>query len=205
MIRQYRATLLLAVLFACAGSALGAEYVGDGQLIDHGWHRLTNRYEVILGKLHIGRGGEQKSFHFSGLPHREFVLGLRLNEENCKLQHAETLVSFTVRNERGELVLHQERSLRDLVWETTVGSECAEPFGYVQGSTVASQGTDAKACERHTSTLDGARGTYFVARKKGSYQVSIDVRSAPGSAISDSLVLVVLQDDGVPPSDGNCS
>ena len=200
MTQVFRTTFLVAVLFALVANASEVSYVGDGQFIDHGRHRLTKRYEVILGKVSIG-SGDHKGFQFRGLPHREFILGLRLNEATCKLQQAGTVISFTVRNERGAVVLHEERPLRDLVWQTTFGSECSEPFGYVRGSDVASKGSGASTCEGAPSTgcVDRGHGTYFVARKECAYQVSVDVHPAADSVASNSFALVVLQDNGAPP------
>jgi hypothetical protein len=115
MIAAYRAVFSVAGLFFAVNvCAVGEPYTGDGQFIDHGSHRLTNRYEVILGTVNVGSGGK-KDFRFRGLPHREFILGLRLGEANCKLEQSAIAVTFTVRNERGEVVIHEERLLRDLV------------------------------------------------------------------------------------------
>jgi hypothetical protein len=106
MIAACRAALIVAVL--CIGTAYPdtVSYIGDGQLIDHGWHRLTNRYEVVLGAINIGNG-DHKDFRFRGLPHREFILGLRLEATNCKLMQSGATVSFTVLNERGESVINE--------------------------------------------------------------------------------------------------
>jgi hypothetical protein len=202
---QYRAVLLIALM--CVGPAYpaGVSYVGDGRLIDHGKHRLTNRYEVILGTVDIGSGG-RKAFKFRGLPHREFVLGLRLSPANCGLEQSAATISFAVANERGETVIHEERPLHDLVWQRTLGNECDAPFGYIRGS-AANQGASKSNCSNAASGsgTDQGRGTYFVARTDAAYEVTVIVSPPTDRAAVTEPALVVLQDNGAPPPPANCN
>lgn len=195
MITTYRAALIVAVLCISAAYPANVAYVGDGQLIDHGKHHLTNRYEVVLGAVNIGNTEE---FQFRGLPHREFILGLRLDAANCKLMQSAATVSFTVRNERGVSVINEQRSLRDLVWQTTLGRECQLPFGYVRSSVGAARGESDCASSSANAKADQVRGTYFVARREGAYQVQIATQTPDGMTVTGTAA-VVLQDNGVPP------
>ncbi len=200
MIVGCRVALLVALFFAGSAYPAGTSYVGDGQLIDHGRHRLINRYEVILGTVSIG-GEDRKEYRFRGLPHREFVLGLRLDQPSCALRQSAAMVSFTVSNERGESVVHEERLLRDLVWQTLLGTECRAPFGYVRGSAAATLAGKRDCAE----SPDQGRGTYFVARTEGAYQVSIVVRTPKDSTDAGRVATVALRDNGVPPPVSSCN
>jgi hypothetical protein len=96
-------------------------------------------------------------------------------------------------------VIYQERRLRDLAWQYVATRECQSPFGYVQSSAQTKNDVEA-TCESLTAGPDHGYGTYFVARTKAEYQVTVIARPSTEGASANGTALIVLQDNG-PPAD----
>jgi hypothetical protein len=192
------ALVALGVLATKSACYAASQYDGDGKLVDYGSHRLTKRYELVLGTVELGRT-QELHFRMAKLPLREFVAGIRLDPRTCSAMKSNSLVAIAITNEKGDVVIREERPLNEFTWETGLGSECKSPFGYIRGRSKETPVGNGDVCNQPVITgADSGRGSYFSPRTGGSYAVTI--RVSPGSLElpSNSTAQVVLQDNGAP-------
>lgn len=190
-------------MIALAVTAIGCEsspkYQGDGSLLDRGPLNYAHRYEVTLGAVDLSKAG-QFTFRASGLPKRQFAVGLRVNDATCAALRSDALVTLTVKNERGEVVIHETAPLASLTWTQLLDKPCQPAFGYFQGRHTERRMPNGDTCAQPIMTgADGGTGSYFNPRDSGSYQITLDLTSSSPSLPTAYLVL----DDSGSPAGGN--
>jgi hypothetical protein len=188
--RFHRVAILCLVLSGCYTTA---DYNGDGTLEEGNF--AANRYKLTLGGINLSAVGE-RSFVLRGLPEEKFTLGLdirRLKESSDAITDSQPLqatVRMRIVNERNGLVLYEESPISTWVWSGAL-SEPDRSFVYLRGKSqetpLASGSVRVEAIDK---LEDGGWGSYFSARRGGTYRVEVTVIHADPTA-SDYSVQVV--------------
>jgi hypothetical protein len=185
----------MALAITTIGCESSPKYRGDGSLLDRGPLNFAHGFEVTVGPVDLAKSGHF-TFRASGLPTRQFAVGLQVNDPTCAALRSDAQVTLTVTNERGEVVIHEMAPLTSLTWAQSLDKPCQPAFGYFQGRHTEKRLPNGDTCARPIMTgADGGTGSYFDPREAGSYQITVDVTS---NSPSLPIAYLVLDDSGSP-------
>ena len=147
--------LALAVTWLTGCSYRVSEYSGDGYLIDNGRGAATDRYVLNLGPVDLTRRGTT-SFRMAGLPDANFVVGMEIraaSEDSTAIerQPVKATVSLKVSDSTGTVLFAKTAALNEWTWSVPRDGDWAFVYGR------------------------GEPGTYFTARPKTEYTLTLSV------------------------------
>jgi hypothetical protein len=194
-----RLTIVSLLPLLLAGCYSVSDYKGDGTLVDHGHRFVTNKYTLTLGHIDLTRA-QELHFRMSGLPRREFVVGVKLDPVECSLASSEIRITIDVRVARGPVVIHEDHALRELVWTRNEHDRCNPLFGYVRGA--ATELPDRIGNVRMQPIIagaDGGQGSYFHSRESASYDVTIGIQPDAQAPSGSHHAKIIVDDNGPVP------
>ena len=189
---QRLAPLVFLVLGIVACSR-ASSYKGDGVLVDSGRLNYSRRYVLDLGSIDLTRQGEY-AYRLEGLPHAEFVIGIRLdNLESNPIDAPRAKTSAKARieliNKSGATVVLEDAPLLDWVWSGGLGDTTA--FLYRRGDskdTPLPRG-DVRVERINVGPSDGW-GSYFSSGGSSSYTLLLRV-TAPDASLQSPARLIL--------------
>jgi len=131
---------------------------------ERGINSIYDRYHIEFEPLVLIENHSPATYKLSGLPEKQFLLELRVDQQ--KLSGDPTVETY-LENEYGEEVFRVNRPLSE--WQKTDGEY------YILGDRKLTIADGKKMYLAVTSTRDEGWGSGFVARKEGSYILTIKV------------------------------
>jgi hypothetical protein len=129
-----------------------------------GINSVYDRYHIEFERLVLSENEPSATYKFSGLPERQFLLGLRVDEQKLG---GDPTVEACLKNEYGEEVFRVNRPLSE--WRQSDG------LYYILGDRKLTIVDGKQVYMAITSTRDHAWGSGFDARKEGKYILTIRV------------------------------
>jgi hypothetical protein len=165
----FTAIFLTMLISGCART-----YEGDGELTDQGPGTAHERYRLDLGRVDLSRIGTFV-FKMKGLPDEEFTAGLE-GISSCvgDAQSSPIRIRLALSRAANDVVFSQDAPLRE--WVQSRG------FWYRKGLEEEIPATGGVTESRRIGVLaDSGWGTYFTARPRSSYALSLSVVTAQDS------------------------
>ncbi len=195
-LKRITVVFLKVFLFILGGCSSTNSYNGSGTLYDYGPGIPYDRYRVILGTISLF-GTASYSYEFSGLPERQWVVGLMLSKHNCSSRWKKGgEVEFNMVDQTGTSVISEKLLFIDLKWTAPLNI-CSEEFGYIRKrNSIEKKLSNGDTCYVKVYTgVDRGRGTYFVPKIDKQYKLEIMINSEDSNEIVHADV--VLRDVGI--------
>ena len=122
-ITRIGALLVFSTLLGCS------DYLGDGELIDHGIIDAKYRYKLDLGYITLGDNAEYR-YTASNLPIDTFVFGLQISSKDVieSPLPINANIALTITDSGGEKIIEENAPIGDWVW--TIVRESTSTFVY---------------------------------------------------------------------------
>ena len=177
------------------GCYLPTMYSGDGTISRP--VQGVYGYKVDLGKLDLGRRNEVERA-LSGLPREGFTIGLEVvrkrsaSSDTVREPPLRARVRMRLANERGEVVVYEEGPLNEWIWTAAPGGPYDYAFVYRRGLDIEiPEGKDGSVrVVRGPTRPDGGWGTSFEPRRRGKYELSIEILASDPNALNFEVRLV---------------
>jgi hypothetical protein len=172
---------ILFVTVSILSGCLHGGYSGDGQFTDNGWEVYSRRYVIDLGPIDLSTPGTY-SFRLSGLPHAEFVVGIRVfeekkNEWNAPRPSYPVSVRMQLRTAEGETVIFEEGSLNSWTRSYGVLDNISDLSRQGEGRAIPLPGGGTRG-ERVGFKASGGWGTHFDSEVDKTYLLKLEVLSS---------------------------
>jgi hypothetical protein len=124
---------IVAALSGCVGG--GAQYSGDGRLMDNGPRAATDRYILDLGPISLTDQGSV-TYTLKGLPSTDFVVGIELRAPTSRIETGSINPTVAIAVMDGSRTIVTKRaSLRDWTWSIHGTGNYAFIYGREEPST----------------------------------------------------------------------
>ncbi len=177
MTRLANSFVSLCLSVTIAGCARYISYSGDGRFVDNGPLMYSMRYVLDLGPIDL-ETHNTRTYRLSELPNAEFVVGLELVEPSPNSVRGPRpdhrgRVRVELRTSAGAVVISENQPLSEWVWSYALGGTTSRLYLRGESKDVPIPGGARPV--RVGEKASGGWGTYFKARSRETYTLTIEV------------------------------